>query len=148
MEYNSCFVAQLKVDAPNYLTELLLLNQLNYRKWDVPKYAFWRKEYKDKTPHLQSLSKNYPLELTAIRDLLCVFGPSVIIQVFQKWNLTTLRFLTKEVKAKLLYDLFMAQVKYVRSLDDIDMSKFEDLNTKFEGLPDYKGLRTNKKINL
>lgn len=116
-EFDSIFAIEIKVDVANFLVENLIKNKLESWKKPLPRCPFWRKDLQKDYPQFQKLANSYTLELTAIRDLLAVFAPSVIIKCINADQYTTIRFLNKEEKAILLYKLFQEQVKLVRSLD-------------------------------
>jgi hypothetical protein len=139
--YNSNIVAGTQVDLPNYITELLIINQCKKYKKSIPTTPFWKKEYAGLNKDLSFLSKNYALELTAIKDLLLLFAPKVLLEYFKSTDLTTVRFLKKENRMTMLYRLCHIQVKYIRSLENIDISKFEKLEDKsqiFEQLSQFQ----------
>ncbi len=129
IEYNSVFAAEIKVDIANFLVENLLKSKLELWKKPLPRCPFWRKEYQSEYPQFKKLADSYALELTAIRDLLAVFAPAVILKELIDRKYTTVRFLTKEQKSLLLYSLFNQQVKLVRSLD-IPIREFEEKDIK------------------
>lgn len=128
-EYDSIFAAEIKIDIANFLVENLFKNKLESWKRPLPRCAFWRKEYTKDYPQFKKLSDSYQLELTAIRDLLAVFSPSVIIKCINNDKYTTIKFLKKEEKAILLYKLFSDQVKLVRSLN-IPIREIEEKDVK------------------
>lgn len=141
MEIKSLIVPNLVIDLGNYLTEILIINQCKKFKKQVPSVPFWKKEYSGLNKDLFFISKNYGLELSAIKDYLLIFAPSVLIAEFHNSNLHTVRFLKKEERKELLYKLFNRQVKYIRSLENFDTVKFEALSNKsttFENLPNFE----------
>jgi len=136
--YESLFVKGLQVQVGAYLTEYLILNGLQKFNRKIPSVPFWTKEYAKVDKDFAYLAKSYGMEIAPVRDLLIVFAPSVLIEEIKMGKYTTIRYLKKAQKQELLYRLFNNQVKYVRGIENIDASKFEQLANKslaFENLP-------------
>lgn len=110
--FDSIFDAQLKVDVPNYITELLMDNYFKVCKKDVPRTAFWRKEYKESSSNFEHWSGKYSLELSEIKNLLKVFPARPVAQTIKAERTWTIKYLKLEDKQKFLYKLYNATLKF------------------------------------
>ena len=129
-QYNSIFVPEIKIDLPNFLTELLIRNYLEFNKKQLPTSPFWRKEISSQSRDLQDLSKRYALELTGIKQLLKVFSGSSISKLLIEKKYFAFKHLKKETQARFLYELFQIEIKQDKTVSSITESVQE---TKFLG---------------
>jgi hypothetical protein len=129
-KYNSIFVPEIKIDLPNFLTELLIKNYLEFNKKPLPSSPFWRKDISNQSSDLQELSKRYALELIGIKQLLKVFSPESISKLLTEKRYFAFKHLKKESQARFLYELFQIEIK----LDHSRCSITEQVkNTQFTG---------------
>lgn len=126
-KYSSIIVPELEVDVANYITEIILKRKFKYKPDKLPKVEFWRKQYKDE---FKDISNLYIAELTMVKKLLKVFSPDVVLNTFKENNLFTLRFLTKEESASLIFGLFKSQIEYLDTLSNLKKTELEMVDDK------------------
>lgn len=105
------YVPETEIDLANYLTELLISNFINMKKWQRPACPFWRKDICANDPVLLELSERYGIELAAMKNLLKVFDGDIIAKCISDNRKVGFKLLKKENQAIFLYDLFLLQVK-------------------------------------
>lgn len=120
--HDSISVPGLKVDVPNYITEIILSRQAR-----LPGVAFWTKDNKD---NYKELCVKYVAELTQVKKLLKVFSPTVVAKYVKDNQVWSLRYVKKERLPYIILDLFKAQIEYIASLENIDRAKLEQLDDK------------------
>jgi hypothetical protein len=133
--FDSIFEPGLKIDIANCITELIIRNRLDWLKKPLPKSPFWRNSIAENDSTIKELRTVYQAELTAVHDLLTVFSPKVLADYFKATKAVGFRMVKDETKKKMLLDLFKAQVKYIKSLEDIDKQalKLSDDKRPFTG---------------
>lgn len=109
--YKSLYVPEIEIDLANYLTELLIGNFINMKKWNRPACPFWRKEICENDDTLLELSKRYSIELAAMKNLLKVFDGDIIAKCITENRKVGFKLLKKENQAIFLYELFNLQIK-------------------------------------
>lgn len=127
-EYQSLIVPDLSVDIANYLTEIIVTNNAARFKKNLPKYEYWRKEYKDSH---KEITNQYIAELTQIKKLLKVFSAPVLIKYFKESKIISFRFVKKEQMPLIIFDLFKAQIEYISSIK-ISNSDLQEATNKVE----------------
>lgn len=132
-QYKSKFVHDLDITVAEYITEILISNFCSWQKISVPQRPFWKKEYQSTTLD-KELAKRYIAEISYVHDLLKVFSPSVITEVFSKANPIGLRLVKVATREKIIYKLYEAQAKYIKSLKCIKerVSELERIDNKLE----------------
>jgi hypothetical protein len=115
-EHDSNFVSGLKIKTSAYITELIILNKINWEisrgiKVSKPICPFWRKAHQT-TPDLQKLSDTFKLELTYVKNLLHVFSPKVLAEYIKKRGIITIRFLPLEKQKALVFNLYSEEVEW------------------------------------
>ena len=115
--YESAFLKGQKVDAANFLTELLVKKYAVKKNIGVPNYPFWRKEYHEQnTDVVTELSHKYSMEIIAVRRLLRVFDPTVLAQFILKTTWYSLFYLKKEHQKDVIFELYKLQAAYADKL--------------------------------
>lgn len=112
--YDSIFVAGLKIDQINYLTEILMRNYLHWLKRPVPNCPFWRKDIMENNKQLTDLGTKYQVEISEVKNLLKVFNEDTLVNYFLNKKPVMLKFLTKEKKSVVLYELYTLQLKLLK----------------------------------
>lgn len=118
-QYSSIFVPETKIDIENYITEVIIVNFLNWQKQPIPKSPFWRADISNNNHGLDELRKRYIAELTGVKKLMKVFNPAVIMAYFQTSKMVGYTMVRAETKTKIIMELFNRQLKYADSLDKI-----------------------------
>jgi hypothetical protein len=126
-EYSSRFVPDHKIDLANFLTEILVLNYLKQFKKNIPTVPFWRKEYSES---FADLSKRYYIELIGVKDLLKVFYPETIAEVFTQKKCFAFSYLKMENRYPILYELYKCQVKNIKNQTPTDTVDSNENNTE------------------
>jgi hypothetical protein len=143
--YKSIFVTDLDIDIANYVTEILIKKLLEKYKKPLPNVAFWQKDIANANSSLKYLHDNYIRELPEVRKYLKVFSPTNLIEVFNKNKITSVFYLDKNSRKDLIYDLYLNQLKHVKSLDN--RVQLETLDIKeFTKVPTL--INNRKKIGL
>lgn len=115
-EHDSNFVTGLKIKTSAYITELIILNEIEWKMKkgilaSKPMCPFWRKESQT-TPELKKLAEQFKLELTYVKNLLKVFRPVVLIKYIKDRGIITIRYLTLDKQKAMVYNLYLEQVEY------------------------------------
>lgn len=115
-EHDSNFVTGLKIKTSAYITELIILNEIEWKMKkgilaSKPMCPFWRKESQT-TPELKKLAEQFRLELTYVKNLLKVFRPVVLIKYIKDRGIITIRYLTLDKQKAMVYNLYLEQVEY------------------------------------
>lgn len=113
-EYSSIFVAGLKVDLPNFLAELLIRNYLQFKKITLPTVPFWQKEWREASPIYKDIASRYGMELPEVKNLLKVFDVEVLAGYFTETSCFCLKYLKLPNRQKLIYDLYLKQLKFLK----------------------------------
>lgn len=111
-EYPSIFDASLKVNIPNYITELLMAQYFAVKRTDIPRTAFWRKKYKEQCSEFEFWSEKYRLELSEVINLLKVFPARVLAETIKSERSWTLKYLNKEQRQAFVYKLYNNTLKH------------------------------------
>ena len=127
-KYQSLIVPDLQVDIANYLTEIIVKRNAERFRVVLPKYEYWRKEYKGKH---DELTTRYIAELTQVKKLLKVFSAPVLIKYFKESKIISFRFVKKADMPPIIYDLFLAQIAYISSLK-VSVSVLAETENKVE----------------
>jgi hypothetical protein len=135
-EHDSNFVSGLTVKTSAYITELIIINKINWEiskgiKASKPICPFWRKAHQT-TPELQKLAETFKLELTYIKNLLHVFSPKVIAEYVKKRGIITIRFLPIEKQKSLIYNLYLEQVEWEKEKETKKQNKIDESTLIFE----------------
>lgn len=149
--HKSHFVPDLDIDVCNFIAEMITRNKLLNWKKPLPTCPFWQNIYQS-DPKIKALTKDYYLELTEARNLLKVFSASVIIECFKELKLHTLRYLKKENKMEVIYNLYGRQLKAMKELkEDKALVELSEDKTIFfqESAPAVsRPMASKNKINL
>ena len=119
--YKSVFTPDVEIDLANYLTELMISNFIDMKKWTRPSSPFWRKDISDGNPILEELGKRYGIELSAMKNLLKVFDGDIIAKYIIENRKVGFKLLKKENQAIFLYDVFNLQIKKPDTFVDKDI---------------------------
>lgn len=138
VKYESIFAPGLEVNISEYITEILIRNFLNWQNQPLPKSAFWRKGISEKSPALDKLKKRFVAELTAVKELVQVFSPSVVARYFVDNKTIGIRMVKAETRKTVIEGLFKKQLEYNRRMWEhaaSDLEKMEDkrIFTKVSG---------------
>jgi hypothetical protein len=125
--YKSIFVPEVQIDVANYLCELMMRNYMDWQKIPYPKCPFWRAEFASQSKLLKQLSERYVIELGGIQELLMVFSPDVIANLFTTKKVAGFKLFKAETKDRYLWELYCDQVKLVKSLLKAGSVKKEEL---------------------
>ena len=115
--YKSTFAANMDIDLPNYLTELVMVNYLDLIKRSKPTSAFWKKDVMGQDDYLQDLAKIYFLELIGMKQLLKVFDPDIVAGYFLATKWSGFKRLKKDNQMKILYEFYLKQIKKEKVVD-------------------------------
>ena len=135
-EHDSNFVSGLKIKTSAYITELIILNDI---EWKVKKgilaskpiSPFWRKNAQT-TPELKTLAEKFRLELSYVKNLLHVFSAPVLIKYIKDRGIITIRFLTSDKQKAMVFNLFNDQVEFEKTKQEKKKNTFDDSNITVE----------------
>lgn len=145
LPYNSIFVADLKIDIANFVTETLIKNGLEQYKKALPNVAFWQKDIARVNTNLQNLHDRYIHELPEVRKYLKVFSPSNLLETINKNKYNSLFYLDKATRQTFVYELYLNQLRHVKTMEDTKSIETMDIKD-FTKTPQL--LNTRKKIGL
>lgn len=145
-DFKSLFAPHLDVGEAEYITELIILNKINYQKSEKPKCAFWRKDLSDNYDKFKHLAKSFTLEISYVKNLLKYFHPAVIISHVKTSKLGTFRYLKLPNQQRLIYELYQADLKYKKEMKETQKNKKKvdesQLSTKVSTKPTEKSKLT------
>ena len=128
-EHDSNFVTGLKIKTSAYITELIILNDIEWKMKkgilaSKPMCPFWRKDSQT-TPELKKLAEQFRLELTYVKNLMKVFRPVVLIKYIKERGIITIRYLTLDKQKAMIYNLYLHQVEYEKQKSENDSKKID-----------------------
>lgn len=142
IRYDSILIPDLKVDVANAITEIIFKRRQTKMRKEIPKVEFWRKEYKEHESY-KAFANDYIAELTQVKKILKIFSPEVVLKYAKEQDLWSLRYITKERLPGIIFDLFLAQIAYIKDLE-IKASEIETLTSKVEYINNQVIRRNNK----
>lgn len=149
--YKSHFVPDLDIDVGNFITEMIVRNKLLNWKKPLPTFPFWQNTYQG-DPKNKALTKDYYLELTEVRNLLKVFSANVLIECFKELKLHTLRYLKKENKMEVIYNLYGRQLKIMKELKEdkalVEVSEDKTIFFEQKASEVARPMASRNKVNL
>lgn len=115
--WESIFDPSKKVDAANFITEIIISNYLKWQKKPLPRSPFWQKAISEKSDVLKDLRTRYAAEVSMVKDLLRVFHFAVVAKFVKKTGVVGIRMVKAETRERMLAKLVVEAIGYAKEGD-------------------------------
>lgn len=140
------YVYDLDISVAEFITEHLIANFCKWQKIQLPKSAFWKKEYQENET-LKNLGKRYGAEISYVHDLLKVFSPTVLVSYISDKSIIGFRMVKADTKKRYLLEILDLQMKYIKDLEiqEAQVLEMEDNKVEYVAKNNFVSKKQKKK---